>query len=161
MKHVDIYSDGAAKGNPGRGGYGALLRFITAEGDVHDRELSKGFANTTNNRMELLGVIEALEALKAPCDVTVHTDSQYVVKAFNQRWIEGWARRGWRTADRRPVKNVDLWQRLLQAMNGHEVDYVWVKGHDGNPENERCDRLASDAAEGEKLLEDTGYVAGA
>ena len=161
MKHVDIYSDGAAKGNPGRGGFGALLRFISADGAVYDREISKGFVNTTNNRMELLGVIEALEALKAPCDVTVHTDSQYVVKAFTQRWIENWARQGWMTAARKPVKNVDLWQRLLEAMNGHEVAYVWVKGHDGNPENERCDELATLAADGEELQEDAGYVAGA
>lgn len=158
MKHVDIYTDGSSRGNPGRGGYGVLLRFVSADGNVYDRELSQGFANTTNNRMELLGVIEALEALKSPCEVTVYTDSQYVVNAFSQRWIESWAKRGWKTADRRPVKNIDLWQRLLAAMKDHEVDYVWVKGHAGNPENERCDALATGAADGDDLIDDIGYV---
>ena len=119
--------------------------------------MSAGFRRTTNNRMELLGVIEALEALKSPCEVTVYTDSQYVVNAFSQRWIESWAKRGWKTADRRPVKNIDLWQRLLAAMKDHEVDYVWVKGHAGNPGNERCDHLAQAAADAPGLPADEGF----
>lgn len=160
MKHVDIYTDGAARGNPGPGGFGALLRYVGPSGAVHERELSGGFRTTTNNRMELLGVISALEALTTPCEVTVFTDSQYVVNAFNQRWVEGWARRGWKTASKKPVKNIDLWQRLLAAMQGHEVEYVWVKGHAGHPENERCDELATTAADAEGLAEDEGYEGG-
>lgn len=160
MKHIDIFSDGSSRGNPGRGGYGALLRFASDDGSVHERELSEGFSMTTNNRMELLGAIKALEALTAPCDATIHTDSQYIVNAFNQGWIEGWTKKGWKTSSGKPVKNIDLWQRLLAAMSGHEVAYVWVKGHAGHPENERCDELATAAADGDDLQEDAGYESG-
>ena len=159
MKHVDIYSDGSARGNPGNGGFGALLVFLMPDGSKRERELSCGYRLTTNNRMELLGVISALEALKQPCDVTVHTDSQYIANAFNQNWIDGWLRKGWKGANNKPVKNVDLWQRLLAAMDGHEVRFSWVKGHAGHPENERCDALATSAADGDELLEDEGYTA--
>ena len=157
MRHVDIYTDGAARGNPGRGGYGALLFYIDQAGNKHERELSGGFESTTNNRMELLGVISALEALKTPCNVTVYTDSQYVCNAFNEGWIDGWVRRGWRTANKKPVKNEDLWKRLLASIDGHEVSFVWVKGHAGHPENERCDMLATTAADSAHLQVDEGY----
>lgn len=159
MKHVDIYSDGSARGNPGNGGYGALLVFHMPDGSTAQRELSEGFRLTTNNRMELLGVIAGLEALNQPCDVTVITDSQYIANAFNQHWIDGWLKRGWKGAGKKPVKNVDLWKRLLAAMDPHEVRFEWVKGHAGHPQNERCDDLATTAADGEALLEDEGYVA--
>jgi ribonuclease HI len=133
---VDIYTDGACSGNPGPGGWGALLRFGNRE-----RELFGGATQTTNNRMELLAVIEALRALKRPVRARVHTDSQYVQKGISE-WIHGWKRRGWRTADRQPVKNVDLWQALDLEAARHQVDWFWVKGHAGHVENERADALA-------------------
>lgn len=158
MKHVDIYSDGSARGNPGNGGFGALLVFHGADGSRHEKELSGGYRLTTNNRMELLGAICGLEQLKEPCDVTMCTDSQYIANAFNQHWIDGWLRRGWKGAGNKPVKNVDLWKRLLAAMEPHEVRFEWVKGHAGHPENERCDALATAAADGDALQEDEGYT---
>ena len=142
MLHVDIFTDGSSRGNPGPGGYGSILRFVDRNGRVHEKELSQGFRCTTNNRMELLGVIKALEALKSPCDITLYSDSQYVVNAFNQHWVEGWLKRGWKNAKKEPVKNPDLWKRLLAAKEPHQMTFVWVKGHAGHPENERCDRLA-------------------
>lgn len=148
---VVIYTDGAARGNPdGPGGYGAILQYTDPQGVLHEKELSKGYKKTTNNRMELMGVIAALEALNRPCDVEVHSDSQYVVKAFNDHWIDGWVKRGWKKADKSPVLNVDLWQRLLKAMEPHHVTYIWVKGHAGHEENERCDHLATAAADAMK-----------
>ena len=156
--HVDIYSDGSSRGNPGPGGYGAILRFVDPSGGVHQKELSGGFERTTNNRMELLGVIVALEALKAPCKVAVYTDSQYVVKAFTDRWVDGWKRRGWKNAKKESVKNQDLWMRLIAALEGHRVSFHWVKGHAGHPENERCDELATTAADGTDRLIDEGFT---
>ena len=132
MVHVDLFTDGAAKGNPGPGGYGAILRSGT-----HEKELSGGFYHTTNNRMELMAVIVGIEALKSGCSVRVVSDSKYVVDAFNARWIDGWKRRGWAK-----VKNPDLWKRLLKAIEPHTVKFEWIKGHNDHPENERCDRLA-------------------
>lgn len=132
MVHVDLFTDGAAKGNPGPGGYGAILR-----SGAHEKELSGGFYHTTNNRMELMAVIVGIEALKSSCSVRVVSDSKYVVDAFNSRWIDGWKRRGWAK-----VKNPDLWKRLLKAMEPHTVKFEWIKGHNDHPENERCDRLA-------------------
>lgn len=146
MQKVTIYTDGASRGNPGPGGWGALLCYEDAQGDLHTKELSEGYKNTTNNRMELLGVINALEALKHPCQVEIHSDSKYVVDAFQKDWICAWQAHGWRTASKKPVKNVDLWQRLLRAAEPHEVSFVWVKGHAGNDYNERCDDLAVAAA---------------
>ncbi len=157
MLHVDIFTDGSSRGNPGRGGYGSILRFVDRNGRVHEKELSQGFRCTTNNRMELLGVIKALEALKSPCDITLYSDSQYVVNAFNQHWVEGWLKRGWKNAKKEPVKNPDLWKRLLAAKEPHQMTFVWVKGHAGHPENERCDALATAAADGDNLLEDEGF----
>ena len=156
MTQVTIYTDGAARGNPeGPGGYGTVLQYTDRNGKLHEREISAGYKKTTNNRMELMAAIVGLEALNKPCKVELYSDSKYLTDAFNQNWISGWLRRGWKKADKKPVKNVDLWTRLLKAMEGHDVTYIWVKGHDGHPENERCDRLATSAADGEDLLEDT------
>ena len=134
---VEIYADGACKGNPGPGGWGALL---TANGKV--KEMFGGEHKTTNNRMELMAVISALETLKRPCSVTLYTDSQYVQKGISE-WIHAWKRRGWKTADRKPVKNEDLWRRLDAAAHTHRIDWRWVKGHAGNAGNERADELAN------------------
>tara|TARA_R110000751_G_scaffold10055_2_gene37363 strand:+ start:197075 stop:197518 length:444 start_codon:yes stop_codon:yes gene_type:complete len=141
LKHVKIYTDGACSGNPGPGGWGAILR----HGET-DRELSGGAADTTNNRMELMAAISSLKALKSPCKVDLYTDSSYVRDGING-WINGWKRNGWKTAARKPVKNADLWQELDSARNGHEVTWHWVKGHAGHPENERADELARSAME--------------
>lgn len=138
---VDIYTDGACSGNPGPGGWGALLRV-----DGKEKELSGYAPATTNNRMELLAVIEALRVLKRPVTARVHTDSQYVQKGISE-WIHGWKRRGWQTADRKPVKNVDLWQALDAATQGHKIEWLWVRGHAGHVENERVDALARRAIE--------------
>jgi ribonuclease HI len=135
-KLVEIFTDGACSGNPGPGGWGALLRF----GDV-EKELSGGEASTTNNRMELMAAIAALEALKKPSRVKLHTDSKYVQQGVHE-WMPQWIKRGWKTADKKPVKNVDLWQRLQRVMQPHEVEFLWIKGHAGHPENERADQLA-------------------
>ena len=153
-KSVTIYSDGACLGNPGPGGYGTVLLSGT-----HRKELSAGFRRTTNNRMELLGAIVGLEALKQPCKVDMWSDSQYLVHALTKGWLDGWQKRGWRTASKEPVKNQDLWQRLLRAMESHTIEWHWVRGHTGNPENERCDELAVAAANGIDLLEDEGCPA--
>lgn len=134
---MEIFTDGACKGNPGVGGWGALLRF-----DGREKELFGGEALTTNNRMELLAVIRSLEALKRRCRARVYTDSQYVQKGISE-WLPGWKRRGWRTGDNKPVKNVDLWQALDALASAHEVEWVWVRGHAGHPENERADQLAN------------------
>ena len=153
---VIIYSDGSARGNPeGPGGYGTVLQYIDSKGNLHEREFSGGYVKTTNNRMELRGVIVGLEALTKACEVTVISDSKYVTDAFNQNWIENWIKNGWRTAGKSLVKNIDLWKRLLKAMEPHTVTFQWVKGHAGHPENERCDKLATTAADGEGLLDDT------
>lgn len=155
---VTAYSDGSSRGNPGPGGYGSVLLYTDPAGVTHTLELSQGYRRTTNNRMELMGVIAALESLKRPCTVEVHTDSQYVVNAFNKHWIQGWVKRGWKTASKEPVKNEDLWKRLLAAKKPHEVSFVWVKGHAGHRYNERCDALATAAADGPDRIEDTGFT---
>lgn len=134
---VEIYTDGACKGNPGPGGWGAWLKW-----GGHEKELFGGAPQTTNNRMELTAVIEALASLKRGCRVRLHTDSQYVHNGISS-WIRDWKRRGWRTADRKPVKNVDLWQKLDELADNHDIEWVWVRGHDGNPGNERADELAN------------------
>lgn len=154
---VKIYTDGAARGNPdGPGGYGTVLEYIDTKGNLHTRELSKGYRRTTNNRMELMAVIAGLEALNRPCQVQVYSDSKYVVDAFNQHWIDDWIKKGWKRGKNEPVKNPDLWKRLLEAKAPHQVEFIWVKGHDGHPQNERCDTLATQAADGEELAEDDG-----
>ena len=157
MMHVEIYTDGAARGNPdGPGGCAAVLGYTDTRGVLHQKELSQGYVRTTNNRMELMGAIMGLEALTRPCDATLHSDSQYLVKAFNDHWIEGWQKKGWKNSKKEPVKNQDLWMRLLKAMEPHHVQFVWVRGHNGNDLNERCDTLATSAADGSDLLEDPG-----
>jgi len=138
---VRIYTDGACKGNPGPGGWGAILR-----ADGKEKELFGGEAQTTNNRMEMTAVIRALEALKSPCEVEVYTDSQYVQKGISE-WLPAWKRRGWRTADKKPVKNADLWKELERVAGAHRVTWHWVKGHAGHPENERADALANRGVE--------------
>ena len=147
MDHVEIWTDGSARGNPGPGGYGAVLLFVDADGQEHRLELSEGYRRTTNNRMELLAAVVALEALKRPCSVELHSDSQYLVNAFNQDWIAGWQARGWKNASKEPVKNPDLWQRMIKAAQPHQVSWLWVKGHAGTALNERCDELATTAAD--------------
>lgn len=137
---VEIATDGACKGNPGPGGWGALMRFGGTE-----KELSGSENPSTNNRMELMAAIRALEALKKPCRVKLSTDSRYVMDGLT-KWIHGWRKNGWKTADRKPVKNAELWQRLLDAAAPHRIEWLWVKGHAGHPDNERADKLASDAA---------------
>jgi ribonuclease HI len=151
--HVVIYTDGACSGNPGPGGYGAVMLY----GD-HRQELAQGYRATTNNRMELMAVIAALERLTRPCKVTLYSDSQYVVDAIGKRWVYSWKRNGWRKSNKKPALNIDLWQRLLPLLEQHEVEFKWVRGHNNNIENERCDRLAVAAAQAPDLLVDAGFT---
>lgn len=155
---VKIFTDGAARGNPeGPGGYGTVLQYVDTKGQLHEREFSAGYKKTTNNRMELMAVIVGLEALTKPCDVEVISDSKYVTDAFNKNWVDGWLKRNWKNSAKQEVKNIDLWQRLLRAKKPHNVSFTWVKGHAGHLENERCDTLATTAADcpdKEKLLDD-------
>ena len=137
MKCVEIFSDGACSGNPGPGGWGAILRC-----DGYEKEISGGEAHTTNNRMELTGVIQALSALKYPCKVRVTTDSRYVVDGITKGWAQSWKKRGWKKSDGKPALNPELWERLLELLAIHDVEFAWIKGHAGHEENERCDRLA-------------------
>jgi ribonuclease HI len=141
LTQVEIYTDGACKGNPGPGGWGAVIR-----SGGREKEMSGGEPLTTNNRMEMMAALRALEALKRPCRVVLYTDSNYLKDGIT-KWVHGWQRNGWKTADRKPVKNVEIWQALLEAAAPHQVDWRWVKGHAGHPENERADRLACDAAD--------------
>lgn len=154
---VKIYTDGAARGNPdGPGGYGTVLHYTDSKGNLHTREYSQGYQRTTNNRMELMAAIVGLEALNRPCDVELYSDSKYLVDAFNQHWIDSWMKKGWKRGKNESVKNTDLWKRLLKAKEPHHVTFHWVKGHDGHIENERCDTLATTAADGDDLIVDTG-----
>ena len=137
MKKVNIYTDGACSGNPGPGGWGAILRYGSTE-----REISGGEEHTTNNRMELTAVISALEALKEPCEVDLYSDSKYVTEAIEKGWAVGWRARGWKKADKKPALNPDLWEKLLNLLEIHKVNFIWIKGHNEHPENERCDSLA-------------------
>ena len=150
---VTLYTDGACSGNPGVGGYGAILVYVDPQGIKHEKELSAGYKDVTNNQMELLAIIVGLEALKKPAEVRVISDSKYVVDAFNNNWIDGWIKKGWKNASKQPVKNVDLWQRLLKAKEPHDVEFVWIKGHAGHEYNERCDALAVSAYK-QDVLED-------
>ncbi len=151
LKKVELFTDGSCTGNPGPGGYGVILRYKN-----HHKELSQGYLHTTNNRMELMAVIVGLSSLKEPCLVTITTDSQYVKNGITQ-WLVGWKRRGWRTSSNAAVKNQDLWQRLDEACQAHQVQWQWVRGHAGHPENERCDELARTAALGEQKIPDPGF----
>ncbi len=142
MKHVDIYTDGACRGNPGRGGWGAILVYGSRE-----KELSGGESMTTNNRMELMAAIAAMEALLEPCEITLTSDSKYLTDAINKGWLESWKKNGWKKADKSPVLNVELWERIDTLLARHKVTFVWVKGHHGHPYNERCDVLATSFAD--------------
>ncbi len=141
LKKVDLFTDGACSGNPGPGGYGVILKY-----NGHEKELSAGYKNTTNNRMELMAIIKGLEALKEPCQVTVYSDSRYIVDAINKGWVQRWQANNWKRNKKESAKNIDLWQRLLKQLQRHRVTFVWVKGHAGHEENERCDQLAVQAA---------------
>ena len=155
MLSVEIYTDGAARGNPdGPGGYGTIIEFTDKQGNLHTKEFSCGYVKTTNNRMELMAAIVGLEALTKPCAVTLYSDSKYLTDAFNQNWVAGWLSKNWKNSKNEPVKNIDLWKRLLKAKEQHQVEFVWVKGHDGHTQNERCDVLATTAADGKNLIED-------
>ena len=154
---VTIQSDGSSRGNPGPGGFGTVIHYVDPKGELHVLELTKGYEKTTNNRMELLGVISGLEALTKPCDVKVVSDSKYVIDAFNQKWIDSWVKNNWKRKSG-PVLNVDLWERLLKAMEPHNVTFEWIKGHAGHPENERCDELATTSADSDNLLIDEGFL---
>ena len=150
MKNVDIYTDGACSGNPGPGGYGTILKY-----GFQEKELSAGYRNTTNNRMELRAVIAGLEALKEPCYGTIYSDSKYIVDAVNQGWARRWRSNGWKRNKKDKALNPDLWERLLDLLGKHDYRFEWVRGHAGHPENERCDRLAVAASKSPVLLEDT------
>ena len=142
MKHVDIYTDGACRGNPGRGGWGAILVY-----EGHEKELSGGEAQTTNNRMELTAAIVALQALKEPCDVTLYSDSKYMIDSITKGWAVSWRAKGWKKGDKSPALNPDLWETLLNLLEKHTVEFVWVRGHNGHAYNERCDTLATTFAD--------------
>ena len=152
MKKVEIYTDGACKGNPGPGGWGAILRY-----NGHEKQISGGAHETTNNRMELTAVIEALRMLKEPCQVLLVSDSKYVCDALSKGWAEGWKKRGWKKADKQPALNPDLWDQLLTLTAQHQMQIQWIKGHAGHPENERCDRLATSAADSNARIPDIGF----
>ena len=142
MKTVNVYTDGACRGNPGKGGWGAILEY-----NGKRREMSGGERETTNNRMELTAVIEALSALKEPCEVNLYSDSKYVIDGLSKGWAAGWKKNGWKKSDKSPALNPELWDKLLSLVETHEVIYHWIKGHDGHPENERCDELATTEAD--------------
>lgn len=152
---VTIYTDGAARGNPdGPGGYGTVLQYVDGAGKLYEKRMSQGYKKTTNNRMELMAAIVGLEALNRPCEVDLYSDSKYLTDAFNANWVDGWLRNNWKNSQKKPVKNVDLWKRLLAAKKQHQVKFIWVKGHNGHPMNELCDQLATSAADGSDLLDD-------
>ena len=152
MKKVEIYTDGACTGNPGKGGYGAVLIYNKTE-----KQISKGFKNTTNNRMELLACIDALKMLKEPCEVSLYSDSKYLTDAINKGWLQGWIKNGWKKADKKKVLNVDLWMELTELIKKHTITFIWVKGHSGNKYNEICDRLAVDAYTNSAVFDDEEY----
>lgn len=158
LPKVEIYTDGACSGNPGKGGYGVILRYKKNDGEFVVKEMAQGYKKTTNNRMELLGCIIALESLKKPCDIILTSDSKYMIDAIEKKWINNWIKNNWRTSDKKPVKNIDLWQRLLEAMKPHNIQFVWVKGHAGHKFNEICDRLAVNAYNSENLIPDNGFT---
>ena len=160
MTKVQIYTDGSARGNPdGPGGYGTVLHFTDSSGQLHEKTMSGGYVRTANNRMELMAAIVGLEALNRPCQVELYSDSKYLTDAFNQHWIDSWVAKNWNRGKSGPVKNIDLWKRLLKAKEPHQVKFIWVKGHAGHPENERCDALATSAADGGNLMTDEGLEA--
>lgn len=153
MKHIHLFSDGSCLGNPGPGGWAALLRLVNSG---HERELYGGFEHTTNNRMEIISVLEGLKALNEPCRVDVYSDSQYVCHAIRKGWLSSWQKNNWTKSDKKPVKNRDLWEALLPLLTQHQVTFHWLRGHAGHPENERCDALARQQAGRTDLPADMG-----
>ena len=155
--NVDIYTDGACANNPGKGGYGIVMIYKDKNNSIHQKEFSKGYKITTNNRMELTAVIDALNLLKKPCNIKLYSDSKYVVDAVNQKWLEGWQNKNWKLNTKNPVKNIDLWKKYLIASKDHKIEFIWVKGHASNKYNELCDRLAVKARESDLLFDDDGF----
>lgn len=154
---IKIYTDGACANNPGCGGYGIVMLYKDKNGQTHKKEFSKGFNLTTNNRMELLAVIDALNILKKPCKIKLYSDSKYVVDAINQKWLDGWQEKNWKLNTKNPVKNIDLWEKFLTAQKPHEIEFIWVKGHNSNKYNEICDKLAVNARNKDGLENDSGF----
>lgn len=155
---VKIYTDGACANNPGLGGWGAILMYEKSDGATIKKEISKGFKLTTNNRMELSAVVDSLSTLKKACEVELYSDSKYVVDAINNKWLDSWQAKGWKTGSKSPVKNIDLWKKLIPLLDFHSVRFIWVKGHNENEFNERCDKLAVEARLGGNLYTDDGYT---
>jgi len=153
MKEVTIYTDGACSGNPGKGGFGVILNYMG-----NKKEISKGFKCTTNNRMELMAALEGLKALTEPCKVVLYSDSKYLVDSVNKGWLLSWQKNSWKNSKKEKVKNAELFKELIKLMDTHDVEFRWVKGHDGHEENERCDFLATSAAKGDNLKTDDGYI---
>ena len=154
---VKIYTDGACANNPGAGGFGIVLMYTSKDNKLITKGISKGYKLTTNNRMELMAVIEALNSLKTPCEVELYSDSKYVVDAINQGWLDGWQAKNWKLNTKNPVKNIDLWEKYLIAQKNHDIKFIWVKGHNDNEYNEKCDKLAVSARNQTDLSPDTGY----
>ena len=154
---VKIYTDGACANNPGEGGFGIILMYQTSDNKTVSKEFSKGYKLTTNNRMELLAVIEALNILKKPCEVELYSDSKYVVDAINQGWLDNWQAKNWKLNTKNPVKNIDLWEEYLISQKPHDIKFIWVKGHNDNEFNEKCDKLAVQARSSDNLEDDLGY----
>lgn len=154
---VKIYTDGACANNPGEGGFGIILMYQTSDNKTVSKEFSKGYKLTTNNRMELLAVIEALNILKKPCEVELYSDSKYVVDAINQGWLDNWQAKNWKLNTKNPVKNIDLWEKYLISQKPHDIKFIWVKGHNDNEFNEKCDKLAVQARSSDNLEDDLGY----
>lgn len=153
MAKITLHSDGACSGNPGKGGWGAIIK----TGD-NSKEMSKGYELTTNNRMELLGIIEPLETIQETSEIDIYTDSQYVVNPINKGWLQGWIRKGWKGSNKKAVKNIDLWKRFVTLLEKHQITMHWIKGHDNNKHNEKCDKLAVDARSKDKLKIDMNYI---
>lgn len=158
MPIIEIYTDGACASNPGPGGYGIVMLYKDKNGITHKKEFSKGFSLTTNNRMELLAVVDALNLVKMPCEIFLYSDSKYVVDAINQKWLNSWQEKNWKANTKNPVKNVDLWKKFLQAQKPHKITFIWVKGHASNKYNELCDKLAVKARNSSNLENDEGYT---
>ncbi len=156
-QNVNIYTDGACSNNPGLGGYGAILIYKKQDGSIVQKEISKGFKLTTNNRMELMAVIDALSMLKKPCNITLYSDSKYVIDAINQKWLDNWQKANWKLNTKNPVKNIDLWQKFLVVQKPHNIKFVWVKGHAQNEFNNKCDILAVNARNKDDLATDFGF----
>ena len=159
FSNVTIYTDGACANNPGKGGYGAILMFQKSSGEIVSKQLSRGFSMTTNNRMELLAVIDSLKALKKPCNIKLYSDSKYVIDAINQKWLDGWIAKNWKLNTKNPVKNIDLWKEYIEASKIHNIEFIWVKGHNDNKYNELCDKLAVSARSSNELEIDSEFSA--